>query len=216
MGEKSVFEEIKRREKRGILLVLTGPTCAGKDTVLKELLRRDENFIRLVTTTSRPKRPGEKEGVDYYFVSREEFEQKIANNEFLEWVNYLGHYKGTQKRHLIEAISQGRDVIWRIDVRGVKNIREKILKMVKDPTHPLKAAVFVFLAPPDIETLRRRLKERATEGKEVQEASINLARWELKQYDDSDYLVVNKDGELERTVEDILAITKVARLKISK
>lgn len=215
MGEKAVFEELKHQQKRGVLLVLTGPTCAGKDTVMRTLLKRNDNFIRLVTTNSRPKRPKETEGVDYYFVSRQEFEEKIANNEFLEWVEYLGHYKGTQKKHLIEAISSGKDVIWRIDVKGVKNIKEKILKMVKGPGSSLKAVAFVFLAPPDVATLARRLKKRGSETEQVHKASLDLARWELQQYNDSDYLVLNEDSKLERTVQDVLAIVKAVKMKTS-
>lgn len=207
---------METEEKRGVLLVITGPTCAGKDTVMKELLRREKNLVRLVTTNSRPKRPGEKEGVDYYFVNRKDFERKIAEAEFLEWVDYLGHYKGTEKKNLFRALSSGRDVVWRIDVRGVKNIKAKILEMVGDPSSPLSGAIFVFLVPPDLDTLKRRMEKRATEGEKVQMASLDLARWELRQVEDSDYSVLNEDGKIEKTVDDVLEILGRTRKKIEE
>lgn len=208
---KPIIEEIADQKKRGVLVILTGPTCAGKDTVLKALLEKYPNMVRMVTTNSRPIRQGEAEGVDYYFVAREEFEKLISENAFVEWVEYLGHYKGGQKKHLEAALASGKDVIWRIDVRGVKNIRQRVIEMVEDPQSPLNAAVFVFLAPPDLETLERRMKARGTENPEVWQQGLNLAKWELEQYDDCDYLVLNEDGKVEAAVLAVSWIIESAR-----
>ena len=209
-------EEAGEQKKRGVLVILTGPTAAGKDTVMKALLDKRPNLTRMVTTNSRPMRPEEKEGIDYHFVSREDFEKLLAEDAFIEWVEYLGHYKGGQRKHLEEALASGKDVIWRIDVRGVKNIRGKVEDMVEDPESPVKAAVFIFLAPPDLATLEGRMRTRGTENEKVWNDGLNLAKWELEQYDDCDYLVINEDGKLEAAITIVESIIEAThRLIVS-
>ncbi len=193
--------EIEAQKKRGVLIILTGPTAAGKDTIMKALLQKRANLIRMVTTNSRPVREGEVEGTDYHFVDREEFEKLISEDAFVEWVEYLGHYKGGQKKHLEEALASGKDVIWRIDVRGVKNIRTKIEEMVEDPESSVQSAVFIFLAPPNLETLERRMRSRGTENEQVWAQGLNLAKWEFEQFDDCDYLIINEDDKLEEAIK---------------
>ncbi len=209
-----IHEEIEAQKKRGVLVILTGPTCAGKDSVMKSLLEKRPNLIRMVTTNSRPMRPEEKEGADYHFVARDDFEKLIGEDAFIEWVEYLGHYKGGQKKHLEEALASGKDVIWRIDVRGVKNVRAKVDEMVEDSESAVEAAVFIFLTPPDLETLDKRMRVRGTENEQVWHESLNLAKWELEQYDDCDYLVVNEDNKLEEAVAAIECIIESARRMI--
>jgi len=216
MAVDRIQKEIENQKKRGVLLVLTGPTCAGKDTVMQKLLSRNKNMVHLVTTTSRPKRPGEVEGKDYHFVDRNEFERLISENAFLEWVEYLGHYKGGQKRHVEEALSSGKDVIWRIDVRGVKNIKKRVKEMIQDPSSPISATAFVFLAPPDLTTLKRRMEKRATEDRKVQKSGLDLAIWEMDQYDDSEYLVINVDDKLDKAVERVEFIVEAERIRVRK
>ena len=211
MALRPFAEEIAAQKKRGVLTILTGPTCAGKDTVMKKLLEKRPNLTRMITTNSRPMRPGEAEGTDYHFVSREDFEKLISEDAFVEWVEYLGHFKGGQRVHLEEALKSGKDVIWRIDVRGVKNIRAKIEDMMEDPDSPVQSVVFIFLAPPDLETLDRRMKARGTENEQVWAEGLNLAKWELEQYDDCDYLVVNEDTKLEEAVGVIESIIEANR-----
>ncbi len=206
----SLQEHIALQQKRGVLIILTGPTAAGKDTVMKKLLEKNSNLTQMITTNSRPMRPGEREGEDYHFVTREEFERLIGEDAFVEWVEYLGHYKGGQKKHLEEAIASGKDVVWRIDVRGVKNIRGKIEEMVADPNSPIQAAVFIFLAPPDLETLARRMRVRGTEDEKTWNDGLSLAKWELEQYDDCDYVVVNKDSKIKETVHKVECIIEAA------
>lgn len=211
-----IFDEIKDQQKRGVLLVLTGPTCAGKDVLITALQKINPNLIRLVTTTSRPKRPDEAEGKDYHFVTRNQFEKLIAQEAFIEWVEYRGHYKGGQKKHVEKALASSKDVVWRIDVKGVKNIKGTVKKMIKDPNSPLNHVVFVFLTAPDLKTLENRIKKRGTENKKEAEISLNLAKWEFAQYHDSDYLVVNKDGRLKEAVRKVHMIMEAERLRIRK
>src|SRR4030042_6340920 len=96
-----------KEDKKGVLLVISGPTCVGKDTVIRELQKKNKKLKRLVTTNSRPKRQDEKEGIDYYFISKDEFEKLIAEDAFFEWVEYRGHYRGGQKKHVKEALVSG-------------------------------------------------------------------------------------------------------------
>jgi len=189
--------------KKGVLLVLSGPTCAGKDEVMRALLKRSKNMKRLVTTNSRPKRADEKEGVDYYFVSRKEFEELIAKGAFFEWVEYRGEYRGGQVRHVKQALKSGKDIVWRIDVRGVKNIYKKVKQMVPK-------SVFVMLVSP-VEILRLRAEKRMTEAKKWKDWSMDRAKWELAQKEDFDHVVANKQDKLEEAVKEVEKIIKKAR-----
>lgn len=214
MPQPTYQEAYEEQKKRGVLIIITGPTAAGKDTVMKALLEKRPNLIRMVTTNSRPMRPGEVEGTDYHFVDRAAFEKLLSENAFIEWVEYLGHYKGGQKKHLEEALASGKDVIWRIDVRGVKNIRSKVEEMVADPKSPVKAAVFIFLGVTGLSTLEHRMRERGTENQQVWVEGLNLAKWELEQYDDCDYLVVNEDDKVEEALKTIECIIEATRRHI--
>ncbi len=207
MSGKPLKEEVESQEKRGVLLVLTGPTGVGKDTILNELHRQNPSTIKIVTTTSRVMRKDEKEGEPYYFISREEFTKKIEEHAFFEWVEFRGDFKGTQKETLLNALATGKDVLWRIDSRGVKNIKEKVSSMVD-------RVVFIFLTAP-FEILLERVKK--DEGEDyLLRWNESIVRWEMEQYDDCDYLVYNKEGALEKTLSDILAIMQAKRLEIHK
>jgi guanylate kinase len=205
---RDILKELEEQKKRGVLLVLSGPTCAGKDEVMRTLLKRNKQMQRLITTNSRPKRPDEKEGVDYYFVSREEFERLISEGAFFEWVEYRGNYRGGQVKHVEEALASGNDVVWRIDVRGVKNIYKKVKQMVP-------YSVFVMLASP-IEILKKRSEKRKTEDKKWEDWSMNMAKWELEQWRDFDYVVFNEQERLNRTVELVEMIVEAIRRKVIK
>lgn len=200
--------ELARQKKRGVLLVLSGPSGVGKDTVMLRLLEKYPNMEKLVTTNSRPKRPEEKEGFDYHFVSREEFEKLIAEEAFFEWVEYRGHYRGGQKRHVQEALDSGKDVIWRIDVRGVMNIRAKVKE-----SFPHSA--FVLLAVEDLETLKKRMDGRASETQAEFEWSMDMAVWEQRQWHHFDFVVENKDGQLDETVDEVAKIVEATRMKVA-
>ncbi|MBU0619208.1 guanylate kinase [Patescibacteria group bacterium] len=203
-----ITEELKSQTKRNILVVISGPTCSGKDSVMKQLLVRNKNMRRLITTNSRAKRKDETNGVDYYFVSKKDFEELIAQDAFFEWVEYRGDYRGGQKKHVQDALKSGKDVVWRIDVRGVKNIYKKVKR---DIPH----SVFIFLTE-DLLILKKRMTNRATEDKKWQNWSLNRATWELKQYQGFDYLVKNKQGQLDKAVAIIEMIIETEKRKIFK
>ena len=133
----------------------------------------------------------------------------VADEAFFEWVEYRGHYRGGQKKHVQEALSSGHDVIWRIDVRGVKNIREKVKEVFPH-------SAFVMLAVTDIATLRKRMEERASETVEGLSWSMDMAEWEQRQWHDFDYVVANEDGKLEETVEGIGQIVEATRMAVAR
>lgn len=206
LAPDDVGTELERQKKRGVLLVLSGPSGAGKDTVMLKVLEKFPNMEKLVTTNSRPQRADERDGFDYHFVSKDEFEKLIAEEAFFEWVEYRGHYRGGQKKHVQEALESGKDVIWRIDVRGVKNVKDKV-------KHMFPHSAFVLLAVQDIETLRKRIEERNSETQDGLEWSIDIAVWEQRQWHDFDYVVANEDGSLQETVNAVAKIVEVTRMK---
>jgi guanylate kinase len=203
----SLPEEIELQRNRNVLLVLTGPTGSGKDTVLSELHKKNPSIVKIITTTSRKKRHEDFARDQYYFFDRSEFEQRIANHEFFEWVEFRGELYGTQKKTLEEALASGHDVIWRMDARGVKNIKEKVKAMVS-------RVVFVFLDAP-ISTLEERVKHDEGSGF-MHRWNEPLVKWELEQYDDCDYLVINEQEKLEETVMKVRSIMDAKRLEIDK
>lgn len=199
--------ELARAKKRGVLLVLSGPSGVGKDSVMLELLAKYPKMQKLVTTNSRPKREEEKDGFDYHFVTREEFEKLIAEEAFFEWVEYRGHYRGGQKRHVQEALDSGKDVIWRIDVRGVMNIRTKVKEMFPH-------SAFVMLAVSDPEILKKRMEERASETQADLEWSVDMAMWEQRQWHHFDFIVHNEEDKLGETVAAVANIVEATRMKV--
>lgn len=201
---RPITQEIARQQKEGVLLVLTGPTGAGKDTLFAALQKKHP-LKRIITTTSRDMRPNESEGDPYYFTTRETFEQMIADGAFFEWVEFRGHLYGTQRKTLQDALKSGRDVIWHIDAKGVKNIKEKVKEMTK-------RSVFVFLTAPSIDVLESRVHK--DEGVVMHRWNQALVSWELDQYDDCDYLVVNEDEKLVETVFSVEAIMEAKRREI--
>lgn len=199
--------ELSRAKKRGVLLVLSGPSGVGKDSVMLELLAKYPKMQKLVTTNSRPKREEEQDGFDYHFVSREEFEKLIAEEAFFEWVEYRGHYRGGQKRHVQEALDSGKDVIWRIDVRGVMNIRAKVKEMFPH-------SAFVMLAVSDPDILKKRMEERASETQADLEWSVDMAMWEQRQWHHFDFVVHNEENKLDETVSAVANIVEATRMKV--
>src|SRR6185312_11877796 len=152
MSNKPIFDEIAEQKMRGVLLVLTGPTGAGKDTVFGELMKRNPSLVKVTTTTSREMRDVETEGNPYHFIPRGDFEQKIADGAFFEWVEFRGQLYGTQKATLQKALETGKDVIWHIDAKGVKNIKGKVKELCE-------RSAFVFLTAPDIDILKERVQQ---------------------------------------------------------
>lgn len=186
---------------RGLLIVLSGPSGVGKGTVRKALFEMpDQEFVYSVSMTTRAPRPGEVDGVDYYFVSREEFERQIAAGNLLEYAEFVGNYYGTPKDKVEEQLNKGKEVILEIEVNGAFQVREKC-----------KDAVFVFLVPPTREALYERLKSRGTESEERILARIDKANKEFKLAHQYDYIVVN--DEIYNAADRIMAIIRAEHAK---
>ncbi len=177
----------------GFLLILSGPSGSGKDTVIDCLLKRDDQIVCSVSMTTRKPRPGEQDGVNYFFVSKEEFEQKIAQDEMLEWAKYGENYYGTPKTPILKWIAEGKTVILNIEVQGAGKIKEQMPEVRT-----------MFLMPPSVQALRARLKGRGTESDEEIEKRIAIARYEISHAYDYDYIIVN--NRLEDAVEGVLEV----------
>lgn len=186
---------------KGRLYVLSGPSGSGKDTVLKEVLSRRPEIMLSISSITRDMREGEIEGEKYHFISREEFEDLIKNDMLLEYNVFVGNYYGTPKAPVTEAINKGIDVILEIDVNGAEQIKCK-----------MPEAVSIFIMPPSVEELRRRLTGRGTDAKEVIEKRMNSALDEIERAINYDYIVVN--DVIEKAADDVLSIITSGRLKI--
>ncbi len=179
------------------LVVLSAPSGAGKTTICKKLVERNPDFRISVSATTRPPRPGEVDGVDYYFISPEEFQQKIARGEFLEYENVHGNYYGTLRETVEELLDNGFTVLFDIDVNGALKIKQQ---------YP--DAILIFIRPPSLEELKRRLRKRKTERPEEIEKRLQRLPEEYQKAVFFDYEVVNDD--LLRT---LLTIEKIIRTK---
>ena len=170
-------------KKRGLLIVLSGPSGVGKGTVRKELFTQpNTNYEYSVSMTTRSARAGEVDGVDYYFKSREEFEQLIADGKLLEYAEYVGNYYGTPIDYVNETLDAGRDVFLEIEVVGAAQVREKAPN-----------GLFIFLAPPSLSSLEERLIGRGTESLEIIKSRTKKARKELEMMNLYDYVVENDE-----------------------
>lgn len=178
-----------------LLIVVSGTSGVGKDAVLKALRRRNLPLHFVVTATSRPPRPDEVDGKDYFFYSKEEFERRIASGEFIEYALVYDQYKGAPRWQVDEALMSGRDVVIKVDVQGAATYR----RLYPD-------AVLIFLLPKTREEWCNRLKMRNTETPEDFKLRIETAKQELAQIDMFDYLVINADELLEQAVDDIIGI----------
>lgn len=184
-------------DRQGILIVVSGFSGAGKGTIMKELLRRYEQYALSISATTRAPREGEKEGREYFFKSREAFEQMIADGELIEYACYVGNYYGTPRAYVEEKLSEGRDVILEIEIQGALAIK----KQYPD-------AVLLFVVPPSAEELRRRLSGRGTETAEVIDKRLRRAAEEAQGIEAYDYLLINDD--LETCVKELHAIIDAA------
>ncbi|WP_363324764.1 guanylate kinase [Anaerolinea thermophila] len=186
-----------------LLIVISGPSGVGKDAVIKAMKEKGLPFHFVVTMTSRPIRPGEVDGVDYFFVSRERFEELIAADEFIEYANVYGDYKGIPRSQIRDAMASGKDVILRVDVQGAETVRRLCPE-----------AVLIFLIPANKDEWLWRLKNRKTETEEALKLRVETAREELKQFSHFDYVVVNAHDRLDEAVRIITAIIEAEHHRI--
>ena len=178
-----------------MLVLLSGVSGAGKDTIKQELLKRMDNVTTMPSYTDRSPRPGEQDGVVYNFVTTEEFEQNIKDNKFLEYANFAGNYYGTKKKYIDEKIKEGFNVILEIDTQGALQVKEK-----------MPESVLIFIAPPSIEELEHRLRGRHTEDEETIQKRLAQVKTELERSQKYDYTVINDN--INRAVEEIESIVK--------
>ncbi len=188
----------------GRLFVISASSGTGKTTLARELLREDKNLVQSVSYTTRHPRPDEKNGQDYFFVTKKEFLKKIKKNGFLEWANVFGRTYGTPKKEVEDHLRQGRDVLLLIDVQGAKKVKK---------TKP--DAVFIFLAPPSKEELLRRLYKRGTETQKEISVRYKVATKELKELNElalCDYRIINR--QIPVATEALRGIIRAERMKI--
>lgn len=187
----------------GLLLVLSGPSGAGKGTLLKELKKMNENVLYSISATTRAPRTGEIDGKNYFFKTVEEFQSMIDNSELLEWVKYCDNYYGTPRKYIEECLAAGNDVILEIEVEGAQNIKKK---------HP--ECVPVFIVPPSFQELRRRIAGRGTEGAEVINKRLEKAKMELRYIGEYEYVVVN--DQIKEAAKKINSIIIAEKLKVER
>ncbi|MCM1244212.1 MAG: guanylate kinase [Roseburia sp.] len=169
--------------RKGILVVISGFSGAGKGTIMKELIKRYDYHLSVSATTRKP-RTGETEGIDYYFHTREEFQEMIEQGELIEWAEYVGNYYGTPRRYVEEQLEAGKDVLLEIEMQGGMLVKEKFPE-----------ALLIFVSPPSGEILKERLTGRGTESPEEIEKRLLRAVEEVKYMKDYDYIIVNDDLE---------------------
>lgn len=183
---------------KGILIVLSGFSGAGKGTLVKELMKTYDNYALSISMTTRKPREGEVHGREYFFTERESFEEKIAQNGLIEYAEYCGNYYGTPRDYVEEMLAAGRDVLLEIEIQGM----HKVKKMFPD-------MLTLFVTPPSIAELEKRLRGRGTETEEVIRKRLARAAEEAKGMEDYEYLVVNDD--LQECVEEIHSIVRAAK-----
>jgi len=190
--------------KGPLLIVISGPSGAGKDAVLTKMKELGYPFEYIVTATTRAQRAKERDNVDYHFVSKEGFQEMIERKEFLEWANVYGNWYGVPKEPVKQALDKGQDIIVKVDIQGAATIK-KILPQ----------AVFIFLVPPSMEELILRLRQRHTESSFDLALRTETAEEEIKQLSLFDYLVVNKRDEIDLAVSGIKAIITAEKCRIT-
>lgn len=192
-----------RTKKRGTLIVISAPSGAGKGTVISNLLEKENNLWLSVSATSRAPRTNDIEGETYYFYSKEEFENKIKEGYFLEYAEYAGNYYGTPKKIIEEKLNEGIDVILEIEIQGAMQIKNLIPE-----------SIFIFIMPPTLEALKRRLVGRNTDSKEKIIERFKIAYKEINEVSKYNYVVVN--DEVDNAVRKIQAIIKAEKCRVDR
>lgn len=191
------------KKSEGLITVLSGPSGAGKGTVLKRVLEIKNDLKLSISATTRKPRNGEKNGVNYFFKTNEEFEKMINQNELVEWVEYCGNYYGTPMKYLLDLIYNGIDVILELEVNGALKIKK---------SNP--ECILIFITPPSFNELKKRIKGRGTESNDVIKKRLSESKEEFKQVNSYDYLVVNDN--LNKAVSDVISIINAEKLKTER
>ena len=204
MSPSSTDSEFNVHNPLPLLIVISGPSGAGKDTVMQRMQERGLPFHFVVTATTRPKRENEVHGKDYFFVTKDEFARMIDEDELIEHAIVYGDYKGIPKQQVREALASGKDVVMRVDVQGAESVR----KMAPE-------ALLVFITTNSEEELVHRLETRKTETTDSLAIRIATARKELKRVESFDYVIVNRDFQLDVTVDSIRSIIDAEHHRVS-
>ncbi|HEY8541552.1 MAG TPA: guanylate kinase [Pseudothermotoga sp.] len=188
---------------KGILYVISGPSGVGKTSIIESTLKRVKNIVFSVSCTTRPKRPNEVEGKDYFFVDVVKFRDMIERDEFLEWAIVHNYYYGTPKKFVEEQIENGKSVLLDIDVQGAMTVMNKY-----------KDAVYIFIAPPSFDVLKQRLMNRGTEDKENLQRRLEDAKKELSYIPNFEYIIVN--AQLQESIDQLCSIIVAEQLKVKR
>jgi guanylate kinase len=193
---------VKTKEK-GNLIVISGPSGAGKDSIVNNLKKYYKNYWLSVSMTTRPMRPGDIEGVSYYFINKDEFDSRINDNKFLEYAQYNGYYYGTPKDKILDKLNKGIDVILVIEIQGAIKIQKL-----------LPETIFIFILPPSMKELKRRLIERNTEDKDKIIKRFTRAYQEINELTKYNYVVINDD--LDEATKKVSAILNSERCRVDR
>jgi len=189
------------KEKKGAILIISGPSGCGKSTLLKEVYKDISDYYFSISTTTRAPRVGEENGVDYFFVTKEEFENDINNNDFLEYAKVHDNYYGTSLKPINKALEENKLVIFDIDVQGHEIVRKKLDAIVTS----------VFITTPSLKVLEDRLNSRNTDSTEIIEKRIKNAKGEVEFFQDYDYIIINDD--LQIAAKQLVSIANITRIK---
>lgn len=192
-----------KTKKQGLLIVISAPSGAGKGTIINKMLEKNNNLWLSVSATSRPMRTNDIEGKTYYFYTKEEFENKIKENYFLEYASYADNYYGTPKKYIQEHLNNGEDVILEIEIQGAMQVKKLIPE-----------ALFVFIMPPSLKELKKRLVSRGTDTKEKILERFKIAYQEMNEVTKYNYVVVN--DEIEIAADKILSIIKSEKCRVDR
>ncbi len=192
--------DFKSLNRRGFMLILSSPSGAGKTTICRSVLSKDPRISLSISATTRPMRPGEEEGVDYFFKTEEEFKAMIEADEFLEWAHVFGNYYGTLKKTVYEAMEEGKDILFDIDWQGAQQLKEVASEDV----------VTIFILPPSRDELESRLRNRAQDEECVIKERMEKANSEISHYTEYKYIIINQ--ELDSSIDKVESIVKSERL----
>ncbi len=192
-----------KQKKQGQLIVVSGPSGAGKDTIISKVAEANKKVWISISATSRKPRKGEEDGINYFFLTKEEFEENIKNDYFLEYAEYAGNYYGTPKEKIVEKLNKGINVILVIEIQGAMKIKELVPE-----------ALFIFIMPPSEKTLLKRLSGRKTEDKEKIVERFNIAYKEINEVTKYNYVVVNDD--LEEAISKVESIIKAEKCRVDR